>query len=391
MALPTEVNISSHRPVVGKLIVAYKRLVKRIISPYLRSLFEERDRALDGRFAGITRDFLERTDALFSNLDQRIEALRAGRERTRVEFLSYLSSEEFTGQQKKALAGYFLTREDAVAADAAIKDLSREAGAAIKDLSREMTLHKRRLDVILGELRGKSAPESASVERIAFERARLDDHAYVSFENRFRGSRELIKGRMQAYVPLLTALSDRHKGCSILDVGCGRGELLELLKGAGVPATGVDLNEEMVEICRERGFDAETSEALSYLKGLEDGSLAGIVSCQFIEHLPTEALLEFVRLSLSKVRKGGMAVFETVNPESLSAMKSFYIDMTHVRPVHPQAISFAMESAGFSGIEIRHMSPFPEDERLAAKGDANMEKLNALLFGFQDYAVIGTK
>ena len=158
-----------------------------------------------------------------------------------------------------------------------------------------------------------------------------------------------------------------------------------------MPSSGIDLNEEMVQICRERGLDAEAFEALSYLKGLEDGSLAGIVSCQFIEHLPTEALLEFVRLSFSKVRKGGMAVFETVNPESLSAMKSFYINMTHVRPVHPQAISFAMESAGFSGIENRHMSPFPEDERLAANGDANMEKLDALLFGFQDYAVIGTK
>ncbi|HAO92535.1 MAG: hypothetical protein A2X99_06050 [Deltaproteobacteria bacterium GWB2_55_19] len=380
MALPTEVSISSHRPVIGKLIVAYKRLVKRIISPYLKSLLEERDRALDARFAGLLRDLLERTDALFSSLDQRIEALRAGRDRTRMELLSYISSEEFTGQQRKALSGHFLTRDDVADTD-----------VALEDLSREIALHKRRLDVILGEIRGKSAPEAAGAERIDFERARLYDHSYVNFENRFRGSRELIKGRMQTYVPLLSALSGRHRGCSILDVGCGRGELLELLKEAGVPATGVDLNEEMVEICRERGLDAETSEALSYLKGLEDGSLAGIVSCQFIEHLPTEALLEFVRLSHSKVRKGGMAVFETVNPESLSAMRSFHIDMTHVRPVHPQAISFAMESAGFSGIEIRYLSPFPEDERLAARCDANMEKLNALLFGFQDYAVIGTK
>ena len=235
MALPTEVSISSHRPVIGKLIVAYKRLVKLLISPYLRSLLEERDRALTGRFDGLTRDLLGRTDALFANLEQRIEALRAGREKARAEFFDYISSEEFTGLQKKALAGHFLTMGDVAATEHFLtRDDVAATDVALDDLSREIALHKRRLDVILGEISGKSAQGAAGAERIAFERARLYDHAYVNFENRFRGSRDLIKA-YEGVRPALERALRTAQGCSILDAGCGRGELLELSRKPACP------------------------------------------------------------------------------------------------------------------------------------------------------------
>ena len=224
----------------------------------------------------------------------------------------------------------------------------------------------------------------------------------LAFSQRFRGHVDRIKEQQRAYLEYFVDTDD------VLDIGCGRGEFLDLLKEVGISAIGVDLDQEMVQYCQEHGLDAIYGDAIGYLSSLPDSSLGGIFSAQVIEHLPPRVLISLVNLSYDKLRPGGVFLAETNNPTCLLAMSThFTIDLTHERPIHPETIKFLMESAGFAGVMIRYTSPVPDDLRLhtlrsAELGqeatsqwvttiDSNLEKLNNLLFGYQDYAVIGRK
>jgi len=185
-----------------------------------------------------------------------------------------------------------------------------------------------------------AAPAAAA----AAERPPLD---WLAFAERFRGSRDSVKERQRIYVP-------RFQSCRVvLDLGCGRGEFLELMKEAGIPARGIDLDEEAVALCRERGLEAEQAELFSYLGGLADSSLDGLFCAQVVEHLPPERVPELVRLAAMKLQRGGLLVIETPNPESLAIFAThFYLDPTHQRPVPPALLVFYLEEAGFGHIEV---------------------------------------
>ncbi|WP_337288760.1 class I SAM-dependent methyltransferase [Candidatus Methylomirabilis sp.] len=282
-----------------------------------------------------------------------------------------------------------------------------ELSRHFEDLRQEMILQKRRLDLILTELRNKSGNEGESVAKLVSLKDRLMDHSYFLFENRYRGSREGIKKRQEAYVPIFQetlTLLDRATAAMpliVLDVGCGRGEFLELLRENGVPAKGIDVNEDMVYVCQERGLDVEQTSAIDYLRALSDDSLAGIIACQFIEHLSTEDMIELVKLCHRKLVSGGRAVFETMNPLSiLTSATNFYLDISHQKPIHPLAFQSLVETIGFMNSEIRFLSPYPEETRFLLlntddgellKLNQNFTRLNDILFGYQDYAVICSK
>jgi O-antigen chain-terminating methyltransferase len=152
----------------------------------------------------------------------------------------------------------------------------------------------------------------------------------------------------------------------VLDVGCGRGEFLELCRQTGVDARGVDLDPAMVTRCREAGLSAEQADALAYLGALQDGTLGGIFSAQVIEHIPPEALIALVRLAYRKLRPGGVLLMETPNPACLTVFSgAFYVDLTHLRPIHPEAARFVVEATGFRGVEIRYVNPVPPDGKLS--------------------------
>jgi SAM-dependent methyltransferase len=234
--------------------------------------------------------------------------------------------------------------------------------------------------------RESSAP-SSSVETLS--------HKYVGFEDAFRGSSEDIQRRLRDYIPIFAGASD------VLDIGCGRGEFLALLREGGVTAQGIDLNDAMVAVCREKGFEATKADALSYLRALPPGSLGGLFAAQVVEHLEPAYLTRLLEAAFEALRPGAPIVLETINPACWFAFFESYIrDITHVRPLHPDTLKFLLIASGFQQIEIRYRAPYPEHEKLqplpasAALGDsidtinANVEKINRLLFTYLDYAAI---
>jgi 2-polyprenyl-3-methyl-5-hydroxy-6-metoxy-1,4-benzoquinol methylase len=221
---------------------------------------------------------------------------------------------------------------------------------------------------------------------------------YFGFEERFRGSEEDIKKRQRVYVEYFKE-SDQ-----VLDIGCGRGEFLELLAATGIKAKGVDLDLDMVLYCQEKGLDVVSDDAFAYLDSLPDESLGGLFAAQVIEHLEASRIIELVKLCQRKLQSGGTLIFETPNPTCLMVFaRSFYMDFSHIRPIHPEAIKFLFESAGFQNIQLKFSSaveacmripPLPErgpDAKGAEAFNKGIERLNDLLYGFQDYAVIGRK
>ena len=235
----------------------------------------------------------------------------------------------------------------------------------------------------------------------------LESWKYPAFEAAFRGSQDEIAARLAGYVPLFAGAQD------VLDVGCGRGEFLELLQQAGVTARGLDLNFEMVEICRARGLDVAHGDALSYLRGLADESLGGLFAAQVVEHLPPDYLLAFLNESQRVLRPGATIVLETVNVACWYAFFQSYIrDITHAKPLHPETLQYLVTASGFTSAEVQFRVPLPEASRLrrpprgvfqaggedkvallelASVVDNNVERLNALLFTYLDYAVVAKR
>jgi O-antigen chain-terminating methyltransferase len=228
-----------------------------------------------------------------------------------------------------------------------------------------------------------------------------EDVDYLALEDRFRGSESLIAERVAVYLPYLDG------GGAVLDLGCGRGEALDVLRSAGVDARGVDSSAEMVRRCRERGVPAEQGDLVVVLAAQPEGRLRGVVSFHVVEHLPVESLRGVVRLAWRALAPGGVLILETPNPLSLVvAARNFWLDPTHRRPVHPAALQWLYEEAGFVEIERRDLQPFPPGERLpevdpsgltpelaalAYQVNALRDRLDELLFGCQDYALIGRK
>ncbi len=205
---------------------------------------------------------------------------------------------------------------------------------------------------------------------------------YSLFEERFRGSPQDITEKQRPYVPLLRGLPG-----PVLDVGCGRGELLSLLAGEGIAASGVEFNPIAAAVCRQQGLAVEEGDGVAVLSGKADASLGGVVALQVVEHWSPDVIFAFLREARRTLAPGGVLIAETVNTDSLSALKAFFLDPSHVRPVPADALRFLAQAAGFTDTRIEYRAFLPERERLEENSE-NDAKLNRLLFAPQDYAMI---
>jgi SAM-dependent methyltransferase len=178
---------------------------------------------------------------------------------------------------------------------------------------------------------------------IGYERSRDGEgHGYLGFEDVFRGPEELIRERQRRYLPLLRGKSP------VLDAGCGRGELLDLLREEGIEAIGVDLDPQLVDHCRAKGHEnVEVGDVVEWLAAAPDASLGAVFSAQVVEHLPVESLERFLAEALRALRPDGVFIAETVNPHSLRALRAFWVDLTHQSPIFPEVLLQLCRGTGF--------------------------------------------
>ena len=232
--------------------------------------------------------------------------------------------------------------------------------------------------------RRERAPAAASPPVAPIAPAPVVVPDYFAFESRMRGSTESIRERQRPYV------EDFREAAPVLDLGCGRGEFLVLLREAGIGARGVDLDADMVAYARGEGLDVEQADAVEHLEGLGDGSLGGIFAAQLVEHLPAPTLVRLLELAAAKLRPGGLLVAETINPLSPLALRNYYADLTHTQPLVPETLELLARQAGFGSVELRYLNA--PGERLIEPDDpviaANVSRLNELLFGPLDYAIV---
>ncbi|HEY3272890.1 MAG TPA: class I SAM-dependent methyltransferase [Methanocella sp.] len=232
-------------------------------------------------------------------------------------------------------------------------------------------------------------------------REEKDGFDYLTFFNQFRSPPDELKKRQSIFL-------DYFRGChNVLDIGCGRGEFLELLRDQGIGARGVDTNDEMISLCRSHGLDVEQTEALEYLERSETGSIDGVFMDDVIEHLETHYMLRLLGMIGRRLADGSYFIVKTINPLSLATFTDYYLDVTHVRALHPTALKYMVESAGFGEVEVRFLARVSDRERLskfelspglndrerrmAEIYNRNVDILNDLLFGSEDYAVIAKK
>ena len=400
--------------VVNSIVQAWKRFVARVLDWHVREQVEFNRKAISCIDAAIEalNDYNRALVAMGNRLaEQRqlgeeIKDIRNHWADWRVDWERKLAHNEMQFLRSVAdLQAGFQHRTDLM--DANYRDLVRtqhdDFEGALERFSGEIQkrlwtdLERIRLDyerLIFSELKtirqraeitsGTSIPGGAGLA------ARLEpaqpaplEFDYGRFAERFRGTEEYVKTGQQIYMPYFA-------GCrNVLDIGCGRGEFLEMMRTAGVPAKGIDLSEESVAMCRHKGLDAQAADLFVYLDKLPEASLDGVFCSQVVEHLPPERLPAMIRLATSRLRRGGVIAIETPNPECLAIFAThFYLDPTHQRPVPHPLLVFYLEEYGVGNLEVRKLSPAVETMPSLKSLPADFGEA---FFGGLDYAVLGKK
>jgi 2-polyprenyl-3-methyl-5-hydroxy-6-metoxy-1,4-benzoquinol methylase len=253
--------------------------------------------------------------------------------------------------------------------DALFEDVDR-LGA--EKAERERLIRELEERLLRLERRSHAAPATVAAQPAA---AALPD--YFAFESRMRGPTELVRERQRPYV------EDLRAHAPVLDVGCGRGELVALLAAEGVEARGVDADADMVAYARGDGLNVEQGDLLAHLEALDDASLGAIFAGQVVEHLPPSALVRFLELGHAKLRPGGLLIAETINPLSPLALRNYFADLTHAQPLVPETLAQLVRHAGFTGVETRYLHEPDRGDLTGPVAD--------VLFAPLDYAVLATK
>lgn len=227
----------------------------------------------------------------------------------------------------------------------------------------------------------------------------LDDATYLQFERRFRGSPQVIKERQLDALRFVEAIAGSP--APLLDLGCGRGEWLAVLRDAGISAYGVDSSSGMVADAQALGLDARCEDALTHLENLDEGSLQGVSAFHFAEHVPLGFLTRILDAAFLAVRPGGLIMLETPNPTNLVVgSAAFYLDPTHLRQLHPDFLQFLVESRGFTDVEVHFVHPTVDGAILRAGSPEEgydprlgrlVESAEWALFGPQDYLVVARR
>ena len=410
------IHFTSHRKGVGRLIVLAKQVLRKLLTPILEQQVAYNTantrivRFLDNQLEDLQYQQLEGLrqqratmealrDTMVEQIErlgqQQAEALEKLREQV-VEQIGGLGQQQTMSLQslRKTLFGDLERRANDIHTDIASKEGRMiELEKASLQLKATLNRQERRLGLLLEEAR-KRLPNPLDQEQLqlfAEEERYALDALYVSFEDQFRGSREDIKERLRVYLPILERAKLGTDEMPVLDVGCGRGEWLALLKEQGMRAQGVDLNRILVEECRQQGLEVGNGDALAYLRSLPDSSLGAVTGFHFIEHLPFDSLIKLLDETVRVLKPGGVAIFETPNPENvLVGSYRFYLDPTHRNPLPSPIVKFIAEARGLCRVAVMHLHP-SEVPRIDEAGLDVAKRFNDYFYGPEDYAVIGWK
>jgi O-antigen chain-terminating methyltransferase len=252
----------------------------------------------------------------------------------------------------------------------------------------------RRLGLLLEEAR-KRLPKPISVSQIATMLTEEDhrlDAMYASFEDQFRGTRDDIRRRQAIYLPYVQEAKGGSALAPIIDIGCGRGEWLELLRDEGLVAMGVDLNRIFLDGCRGLNLDVTEQDAIEFLRQRKRDSVGVVTSFHMIEHLEHRMLIALLDETFRVLRPGGIAIFETPNPRNVVVGScNFYLDPTHKRPLPPELSRYLLEARGFSKVEVKELHPCNTEQMVSEGVKEVKDMLNRMFYSSQDYAVIGRK
>ena len=371
---------------LNRFPVNKSRLLQKIILKFYELLFREQrtvnNEILDAlkEFVSVQSETAEAVNSLTakaSELDGVIGTLRSG----------------LTELDGKIDGGIGTLRSELNQLGGRFNDAEQDIFRQIKDHKLNIVDMQRRLMLLLEEAR-KRLPEPFSAGQIDVmlkEEDHIFDAMYVTFEDKFRGTREDIKNRQKVYLPYVKDAFGKTSGAQIIDVGCGRGEWLELLKENGFDAKGIDLNDIMVNTCCGLSLDAVSSDAIEYLRSLPAASLCAVTGFHIIEHLPFKTLIALFDESFRVLKPGGIVIFETPNPENLRVGAcTFYTDPSHIKPLVPVTMQFLAEYRGFSGVEIKRLHKYSDYSGNSGAAEEN-KFITENFYNEMDYSVIGRK
>jgi SAM-dependent methyltransferase len=345
----------------GRVSTTGKRIVRKLTRWYVEPRWISQEQ-LDGQMI----EFAARAFNNVYRLDRELDDLRQQNTRLRMQLVA---ANERTSQVRRTMG--------------TLAAMVEGQGDAV-ELATSQVVSRDDVDTLTKEI-------TSVLDRLGAIGTTGADIDYVEFEDRFRGSNDELRASQERYLTLFP-----WGPGLVLDIGCGRGEMLSLLEEAGHDVIGVDTDAGMVAACKAKGLPALLEDGIHYLSRASDGTLKGIFCAQVVEHLITPELERLISLSQQKLKRGGVLVVETINPRSSYALGNhFYADTSHVRPVHPETLRYICEQVGFTRVQLEERSPHPMLETTAELPDGAVgEAVGALLqsvFGYQDYVIVATK
>lgn len=383
-------DISSHRKGIGQVIIFFKKLYRKTIKWYISPIVE--DQVEFNANVVKTFNLLQNQVMKLNELINKVEKQVGIAE---VQDSHKTSSKEAIIEIQNQLESLRLQINNKDSKIASLEHSNRVATERLRRIERKISQENLNNFSVDGEFEQFPVGIEDNILEQPEEQYEFD---YYLFEEYYRGSREQIKQRLSVYMKYF------ENANYVLDLGCGRGEMTELLLEKGIKVTAVDLNDDMISYCSDRGFPIIKEDIISFVKKLEDNSVDGIFLGQVIEHLTPQQLIDLVNISYKKLKPMGYFIAETPNPQCLSIFtQSFYMDLTHTKPVHAYTVKFILESAGFGQVDVNYLSPNDEhlklpalnleghDEESLRQFNQTIEHWNNVVFGYQDYAVVGRK
>jgi 2-polyprenyl-3-methyl-5-hydroxy-6-metoxy-1,4-benzoquinol methylase len=385
--------LKSHRKgLLKRLVLMWKRRLRSWVHDILGEYFsnEVEYKANLVRFLNRSATYIDARDSsqfweLIQKIDYDLNSLSH-----RVEILNEEQRANLVSKEKRLISEIYNNLHY-------LKESSEKSFTELKTLDSVV----KGLEAILVDLKPlketKPTYEHQQLSRIAY------DPSYLLLENRFRASEAELKERQLHYANLF-----KDAVGEVLDIGCGRGELLDIFRDENIPSRGIDIDAAMIERCRQKNLTATLAGASEYLSTLPDESLGGIIAIQVVEHLLPDELTNLIELAYSKLKSRGILVFETINPCSLHALSSNYFrDPTHIAPLHPDTLRHLLEIKGFSFSSFLWLSPVPSKAQLPKVQDSELmgpqyrqtintlnqtiERLNQIIYGYQDYATVAMR